>query len=154
MIRTTLTLCLLTLVAAPGCKKDATTPPEGDGGGAEVAGREDNDGAEEGGAGGYDGPLEEILSADAFEELMQAKQGDVADCFAAAKEANPELAGQLAFDITVAGDGSVASITFDEASSIQDATITACVEEKARGWQFYKTRDGGEMTLPYSLNLS
>lgn len=150
MIRTTLTLCLLTLVASPGCKKEATTAPDGDGGGGAVADREDSSD----GDGGYDGPSEEILTADAFEETMQAKQGDVADCFAAAKEAKPDLAGKLALDVTVAGDGSVASVKFDEGSTIQEASITSCIEEKAKSWKFYKTRDGSEMTLPYSLNLS
>lgn len=131
----TLALCLVTLALAPACKKSGTTAPDGE-------------------AGGYDGPSEEILTVDAFEEAMQRNQSDVADCFAQAKEQNPELAGRLALDITVAGDGSVAGIKFEDSSTIKEASITSCVEEKAKGWRFPKTRDGGEMTLPYALNLS
>lgn len=150
--RITRALCLLALGLAvtTGCKKDSTTTPDGDSPGGAVAGGSDDG---DGGGGGYDGPREEVLTVDSFEETMQGKQGEVADCFAQAKEAKPDLAGKLALDITVGGDGSVSSVKFDEGSSITEASITACVEEKAKGWRFPKTRDGDEMTLPYSLNL-
>lgn len=147
----TLALCLIALgLTTAGCKKGSSTTPEGDSPGGDQA-ADQNDAA---GGGGYDGPSEEVLTVDSFEETMQTKQGDVADCFAAAKEAKPDLKGKLALDITVGGDGSVSSVKFDEASTIKEASITACVEEKARGWKFPKTSDGKEMTLPYALNLS
>jgi hypothetical protein len=147
----TLALCLVTLALAPACKKSGTTAPDGE---AARGAASDAASGDAGEAGGYDGPSEEILTVDAFEEAMQRNQSDVADCFAQAKEQNPELAGRLALDITVAGDGSVAGIKFEDSSTIKEASITSCVEEKAKGWRFPKTRDGGEMTLPYALNLS
>ncbi|PCC69890.1 hypothetical protein SAMN02745121_08174 [Nannocystis exedens] len=146
----TLALSLATLVALPSCKKEATTPPDGSGGGdaaADGGGGGSNDG-------GSDGAGEEPLTADSFEEAMQAKQGDVADCFAQAKEAKPDLAGKLAIDVTVAGDGSVSAIKFTDSSTIKEPSITSCIEEKAKGWKFNKTSDGSPMTLGYSLNLS
>ena len=146
----TLALSLVTLIALPSCKKEATTAPDGAGAGAESAGSNDGGGND----GGYDGPSEEVLTVDVFEETMQNKQGDVADCFAQAKAAKPDLAGKLSLDVTVAGDGSVASIKFEDSSTIKEASITSCIEEKARGWKFPKTRDGNQMTLPYSLGLS
>ena len=141
----------LGLLSLGACKKQAdSSPPDGDkadqgggSGGGEQAGDQGGD-AEAG---------EEFLSVDGFEETMQGKQGDVADCFAQAKEAKPDLSGKLALDITVGGDGSVSAVKFDDASTIKEASITSCVEEKAKGWKFAKTRDGKEMTLPYSLNL-
>ncbi|MDC0717766.1 AgmX/PglI C-terminal domain-containing protein [Nannocystis bainbridge] len=148
----TLALCLASLVALPSCKKEATTSPDGDGGNGDAAA---GDGGGNGGGGGGSGDVnEEPLTADSFEEAMQAKQGDVADCFAQAKAAKPELAGKLAIDVTVAGDGTVSAIKFTDSSTIKEASITSCIEEKARGWKFGKTSDGNPMTLGYSLNLS
>lgn len=143
-----LALCLVPLAA---CKKQAdSTPP--DGGDSSDQTRSDASDAGGGGEGGDDA-REEVLTVDAFEEAMQGKQSDVADCFGEAKAAKPDLSGKLALDITVAGDGSVASVKFDESTTIKEASITSCVEEKAKGWKFPKTQDGNEMTLPYSLNL-
>lgn len=144
-----LAICLVSLGA---CKKQAdSSPPDGDKAGDQDAAGGGGDAAAD--AGGDAAASEELLSVDGFEEAMQGKQGDVADCFAQAKEAKPDLSGKLALDITVGGDGSVAGVKFDDGSTIKEANITACVEEKAKGWKFAKTRDGKEMTLPYSLNL-
>lgn len=141
----------LGLLSLGACKKQAdSSPPDGDkadqGGG-------DGGGEQSGDQGGDAAAGEEFLSVDGFEETMQGKQGDVADCFAQAKEAKPDLSGKLSLDITIGGDGSVSAVKFDDASTIKEASITACVEEKAKGWKFAKTRDGKDMTLPYSLNL-
>ncbi|MBZ5713463.1 AgmX/PglI C-terminal domain-containing protein [Nannocystis pusilla] len=146
----TLALLFVTVAALPGCKKEATSSPDAGGGDAAA---DDGDGGG-GDNGGYDGPTEDVLTVDAFEETMQTKQSDVADCFAQAKEAKPDLAGKLSLEITVAGDGSVQTIKFEDSSTIKEASITSCVEEKAKGWKFPRTRDGSPMTLPYSLNLS
>lgn len=143
-------VCLLSL----GCKKEADSKPPGDEGAGGGGSADGGGGDAGGGGGGGGGEAEEILTVDSFEETMQGKQGDVADCFAAAKEASPKLSGKLVLDITVGGDGAVAGVKFDESSTIKEAAITTCVEEKAKGWKFPKTRDGKEMTLPYSLNLS
>jgi hypothetical protein len=105
--RTSLTLafCLIALgLAGAGCKKASTTTPDGDSPGGDAAADASDGGG--GGGGGYDGPQEDVLTVDSFEETMQNKQGDVADCFAQAKESKPDLAGKLALDVTVAGDGS------------------------------------------------
>ncbi len=149
-----LALCLAPLGA---CKKQAdSSPPDGDKAGGDAGGGDSDAGGGGGGAGGggdAGGGAEETLTVDSFEEAMQSRQGDVADCFAQAKQAKADLSGKLALDITIAGDGSVAGVKFDDTSTIKEASITGCVAEKAKGWKFAKTRDGKEMTLPYSLNL-
>lgn len=140
-----LALCLVPLAA---CKKQADSNPPS------TSDQSDNaDAANSAGGGGGDDEAEEILSVDAFEEKMQGYQGDVADCFSEAKEKKADLSGKLALDITVGADGSVTTVKFDESSTIKEASITSCVEAKAKSWKFAKTRDGDEMTLPYSLNL-
>jgi hypothetical protein len=143
-----LALCLVPLAA---CKKQAdSNPPDSTSDQDRTIPRDD---AEPGGGGGGDVETEEILTVDAFEEKMQGHQGDVADCFGEAKEKKADLSGKLALDITVAADGSVSAVKFDESSTIKEASITSCVEAKAKTWKFPKTSDGNEMTLPYSLNL-
>ena len=85
---------------------------------------------------------------------MQSKNGDVGDCFAAAREAKADLAGKLTYDFTVDGEGKVSEIKLDPASAIKDEGLDNCVREKAKGWSFPKTRDGKSMTLNYGFNLS
>lgn len=143
-----LALCLVPLTA---CKKQAdSTPPDST---SDQRDAGSGDASPAGGGGGGSDEAEEILSVDVFEEKMQGHQGDVADCFTEAKEKKADLSGKLALDITVAADGSVSAVKFDESSTIKEASITSCVEAKAKAWKFPKTRDGDEMTLPYSLNL-
>ncbi|WP_434422253.1 hypothetical protein [Nannocystis pusilla] len=48
----------------------------------------------------------------------------------------------------------MSAIKFTDTSTIKEASITSCIEEKAKGWKFNKTADGNPMTLGYSLNLS
>lgn len=141
-----LALCLVPLAA---CKKQADSTPPSTSDQSDI--KPDDPAGPSGGGGGDE--FEEILTVDAFEEKMQGYQGDVAECFGEAKEKKADLSGKLALDITVAGDGSVSAVKFDESSTITEASITSCVEAKAKAWKFPKTRDGDEMTLPYSLNL-
>ena len=146
----TLLAVLAGALAATACKKEADTkaPEElGDAGDAGDAGKAGDQGDE-----GEAAP--EFLTVDAFEEMMQSKNGDVGDCFAAAREAKADLAGKLAYDFTVDGEGKVSEIKLDPASAIKDEGLDNCVREKAKGWSFPKTRDGKSMTLNYGFNLS
>lgn len=121
--------------ASAGDASDASSDVSGDGGGASEA------------------AVEEVLTVDVFEAEMERKKDDIAGCYAQAKEAKPDLAGKLALDITVAGDGSVEKVAFDPSNSLKDPSVTSCVEGKSKEWKFPRTRDGASMTLPYSLNL-
>ena len=42
----------------------------------------------------------------------------------------------------------------DPASTLKDDGVNTCVNDRAKKWEFPKTRDGESMTLPYSFNLS
>jgi hypothetical protein len=149
----TLLAVLAGALAATACKKEADTkPPEasGDLGDADDA----DDGGKAGDADDADDAAPEVLTVDAFEELMQGKNGDVGDCFATAREAKAELAGKLSYDFTVDGEGKISEVKLDPASAIKDEGLDNCVREKAKGWSFPKTRDGKPMTLNYAFNLS
>lgn len=137
-------------LALAACKKDQDTAPPDDGGspaGSDAgAGAGDDDSSDDAAA--------EFLTVDAFEETIGEKTGDVTDCFAAAKEKKADLGGKLALEFTIGGDGKVSEIKVEPGSTVNDPDLTACVTDKAKAWQFPKTRDGAPMTLPYSFNLS
>lgn len=147
----TLLAVLAGALAATACKKNADTQAPDASAGAGDAQDADNDG---GGGGGSEPEEPEFLTVNDFEDAMQGKNGDIGDCFAAAREAKPGLAGKLAYDFTIGGDGKVSDIKPDPASTIKDPGLDKCVREKANGWSFPKTRDGQPMTLPYTFNLS
>ena len=135
-------------LATTACKKSADSQPPDSAKSSDVSDPVDN------GGDASEPEAPEFLTVNDFEDAMQGKNGDIGDCFAAAREAKPDLAGKLAYDFTIGGDGKVSDIKPDPASTIKDEGLDKCVREKANGWSFPKTRDGQPMTLPYSFNLS
>ncbi len=134
----------LTLTA---CKKSPeTAPPDSSAG--EHAGDQGGDASE------ADAAAPEVLTVDVFEEIVDKHKGDVTDCYAAAKEARADLAGKLTIDFTIDGAGKVSGIKVDPASTLKDDGLNTCVGDKAKAWEFPKTRDGEPMVLPYSFSFS
>lgn len=144
-----LVLCPLLLGA---CKKQTDTQSPADAS-ADASGDAGDASGSAGGGSDSEPAAAEFLTVDEFESEMETKKNDIATCYAQAKETKADLAGKLAIDVTVAGDGSVEKLAFDPGNTIKDPALNACVDEKARSWKFPKTRDGASMTLPYSLNL-
>ncbi len=144
----TLLALVASVLATTACKKNADTQPP------EASATPTDDSALDRGGDASEPDEPEFLTVNDFEDAMQGKNGDIGDCFAAAREAKPELAGKLAYDFTIGGDGKVSDIKTDPASTIKDEGLDKCVREKANGWSFPKTRDGQPMTLPYAFNLS
>jgi hypothetical protein len=139
----------LTLTA---CKKSAD-PQTPDGEKGEV-GDADHAGDQGGDASADDDAAPEFLTVDVFEEIVDKHKGDVSDCYATAKEAKADLAGKLVLDFTIDGTGKVSAVKVDPASTLKDEGVNTCVDGKAKTWEFPKTRDGKDMILPYSFNLS
>ena len=136
----------LTLTA---CKKSADPQtPDGEKGEVDHAGDQGGDASAE------DDAAPEVLTVDVFEEIVDKHKGDVSDCYATAKEAKADLAGKLVLDFTIDGAGKVSEIKVDPASTLKDDGVNTCVNDRAKKWEFPKTRDGESMTLPYSFNLS
>lgn len=139
----------LTLTA---CKKAADSQtPDGSGGEVGDAGHAGDQGGD---ASAEDDAAPEFLTVDVFEEIVDKHKGDVSDCYATAKEAKADLAGKLSIDFTIDGSGKVSETKVDPASTLKDDGLNACVDGKAKTWEFPKTRDGKNMVLPYSFNLS
>ena len=146
----TLLAALAGALTATACKKDSgeTQPPDASAGDADAGDGSDAASSDD------DDAAPEVLTVDAFEETIQARTGDVSDCFATAKEAKADLAGKLVYDFTIDGEGKVSAIVADPASTIKDEALNTCVRDKAKGWSFPKTRDGKPTTFPYKFNLS
>lgn len=143
---TSWTLLAVAVLATAACKKQPDTQaPDDQAGGGEVSKPADSEPA--------DDAAPEVLTVDVFEETVQGKTGDVTDCLAKARESKPDLAGKLVYDFTIAGDGKVSEVKPDPASTLKDDGMNACVIEKAKAWQFPKTRDGEPMTLPYTFSM-
>jgi len=138
----------LTLTA---CKKADSQTPDGDKG---EVGEEKHAGDQGGDASAEDDAAPEVLTVDVFEEIVDKHKGEVSDCYATAKEAKADLAGKLVLDFTIDGAGKVSEIKVDPASTLKDDGVNTCVNDRAKKWEFPKTRDGESMTLPYSFNLS
>lgn len=147
----TLLAVLTGALATTACKKNADTqPPDA----SAAAGDEGNTEDKGGDADADADAAPEFLTVNDFEDAMQGKNGEIGECFAAAREAKPELAGKLDYDFTIGGDGKVSDIKPTAASTIKDEGLDKCVREKANSWTFPKTRDGQPMTLEYAFNLS
>jgi hypothetical protein len=136
----------LTLTAC-GKKPAETTPPDN----TDAAGSADDPAGD---AGGSDSAAAEFLTVDVFEETVDKKKGDVTDCYATAKETKADLAGKLTVDFTIGGDGKVSETKVDPSSTLKDDGLNKCVDDKAKTWEFPKTRDGQPMVLPYSFSFS
>ena len=136
-------------LALAACKKQQDAQPPDDGAAAGAEGGESPLDANY-----NDDPAPDFLTVDLFEETIDNNKGDVTDCFATAKETKPDLGGKLALEFTIGGDGKVTDVKVESGSTINDPGLTTCVTDKAKTWQFAKTRDGQPMVLPYSFNLS
>ncbi|MCA9636896.1 MAG: AgmX/PglI C-terminal domain-containing protein [Myxococcales bacterium] len=141
-------LLALALTLAPACKKEGESAPPS--GGGEVDG-----GGDDGDAGDGDGgAAEQYLSQGVFEEEVQGHMDDVGECYGQASADNPELAGKVIVNFTIAGDGSVSAAEIDEGSTLNDEAMNTCLKGKIAGWRFSKTSSGEPMSLVFPFNLS
>ena len=143
-----LTACLpLLLALAPACKKSGEAAPPG------RPAADDDDDERGGGSADDDSPAEETLTASGFEDYVQGKSSEIAECFTQAADKTPGIGGQAVFDFTIAGDGRVQSAALDGSSTLKDPAFVACVQERAAAWRLPKTRDGAPMTLTFPFTL-
>lgn len=140
-------LVLGLLLALPlACKKSGeSAPPDQAQGDADDGDDDDDD--DDGEA------AEATLNTDSFEETVSEHMGEVSECFNAASEATPGLAGTLRLTFTIAGDGSVEGAEIGEGSDLTDAAFVDCLKGKAAGWRFPKTPTGEPMTLTFPFKL-
>ena len=148
----TVLLALAVGLGLAGCKKEPTTDP----GSATPATSEDDDGASSDDSDDSDEASDEgeaPLGKANFDETVFEHFSEVSDCYVAALEGNPELAGKLEADFTIGADGSLVELVAVEGSTLAaDEAMLACIKSAASGWSFAKPADG-DMTLRYTFDL-
>ena len=146
-------LALALAVALPGCKKSGDSSPPDDVGAAQA---DDDDGgdADQADADADQDSGEAQLTATSFEETVNDHIDDVVGCYEQSRAENPELAGTLEANFTIAADGSIAAVAATDASSLKDEGLINCIKGKAAGWGFGKPASGESMTLTFPFDLT
>ncbi|MEZ4449236.1 MAG: AgmX/PglI C-terminal domain-containing protein [Nannocystaceae bacterium] len=140
-------LALALLLALPlACKKSGESA-------APTEASDDDDDDDRGGDDDDDDAAEATLNHSTFEEIVGDHMGEVSECFSAAAEATPGLAGTLSLTFSIQGDGTVESTSVAEGSTLTDAGFVECVQGKVAGWRFPKTPSGEPMTLTFPFKL-
>jgi hypothetical protein len=137
-----------------GCKKEeaSTSPDEA---AAEPEEEEPNwDDTSEGEPTDFEGSEPETLTATNFEEVVNTNMQDVVDCYTEAVGKNAKLQGTMQARFTIGGEGQVEKVEAADGSSLSDAGLTACIENKAKGWSFLKTANGESMPMEFPFNLA
>ncbi|WP_146155500.1 AgmX/PglI C-terminal domain-containing protein [Enhygromyxa salina] len=139
----------LAMLCTVSCKKEETTPPEGD-----VAVAEDDDEVSEPEEPEDDAePEASILTKGSFDETINDHFDAVSDCYLSALETKADLEGKLNAEFTIGGDGVVTSVTAVEGSTLDDEALVQCISDAAKSWGFDKP-SGDEMKLRYEFNLA
>lgn len=148
-----MTLAAVATLSVAGCKKQPTTPPDGDGQEAD----EDEEASED-----VEAPEEEegddteaaaVLDKASFDETIHEHFSEVSDCYVIALESNPELQGKLNAEFKFDAEGKVLSVTALDDSTLKDEGLLACINAAATTWSFGVPAHG-EMTLRYTYNLA
>jgi hypothetical protein len=142
----------LTMLFTVGCKKQETTSPDDvvadDDADDDAAPAEaDDDDTDD------DDAAPELLSKASFDETITDHFSDVSDCYVAALEGNPDLAGKLNAEFTIGADGVPSSVTVVEGSTITDEALAQCICDAAASWGFDAPAEAG-MRLRYEFKLA
>lgn len=151
-----ITFAAVATLSVAGCKKQPTTPPDGDATPADpdpdpdehedVDAPSDDEADDEGDAAS---PLNKAN----FDETIHEHFSEVSDCYVTALETNADLKGKLNAEFTIADDGKVVSIVAVDDSTLRDEGLIACINGVAAAWTFALPADG-EMKLRYSFDLA
>jgi hypothetical protein len=101
------------------------------------------------------GPLEpEYIKARIREDFVPLAK----ECYEAALERDPKLAGKMVFWFEIVGDegvgGVVESADLVEGSTLDEAELTTCMRESLLSISFEAPRGSGRVTVKYPFDLS
>ena len=148
--RCSIAIATLALLTTVGCKKEDTTPPDGEQAVADEADPEEVEEPEaEEAVEEEEGPVQ--LTKAGFDETIHDHFSEISDCYLAALEANPELAGTLNAEFTFEADGSHTMVAL-EGSSLNDEGLVNCIAEASNSWDFGVPKEAG-MKMNYPIKL-
>ena len=147
--RCSIAIATLALLTTVGCKKEDTTPPDGEQAVADEAEPEDEVEEPEEAVAEDEGPTQ--LTKAGFDETIHDHFSEISDCYVAALEANPELAGTINTEFTFDAEGGHTMVAL-EGSSLNDEGLVNCIAEASNSWDFGVPKEAG-MKMNYPIKL-
>lgn len=93
------------------------------------------------------------LDKNAIRDTIRAHKAEIAACYEQTLAADPAAEGRVVLEFTIAPDGGVERAEVAQ-SSIDDATLHACMMDSAMGWQFAKPAGSGNVVVKYPFVFS
>ncbi|WP_437670624.1 AgmX/PglI C-terminal domain-containing protein [Sorangium sp. So ce131] len=98
-------------------------------------------------------PLPKHLLRDEIQAVVRGQFGRFRVCYEELLERSPAAAGTIPLDFAILGDGTVADVKVDPATTtLRDATLEACMVEATRALRFPAA--GEKTTVVYPIELS
>jgi hypothetical protein len=150
----------LAMILVLGCDKggQSATPDDAasvsdDGDTTDESDAFDESAEEEAPRGSIDKGQDTVLTVSRFEETVNERMQDVADCFSDAQTSNDKLGTKLVADFEVDGEGKVTSVEATSDSEVDDAGLLGCIKDKAQGWELPPPPDGEptNFTFPFDF---
>ncbi|MBL8682694.1 MAG: AgmX/PglI C-terminal domain-containing protein [Myxococcales bacterium] len=93
-----------------------------------------------------------LLSPEAIRRVVLRNLGQVAHCHEQGLAQNPTLEGRVVVRFIIGGTGTVMGSTVQE-SNVAVPSVSTCIANAVRRWQFPSPEGGGVVTVNYPFNL-
>ncbi|MFO7565546.1 MAG: AgmX/PglI C-terminal domain-containing protein [Enhygromyxa sp.] len=93
------------------------------------------------------------LTRDEIRMVVRAKLPQIRSCFEAGLASDPQLRGRVLLRFEIGPEGKAAKVEVEEDQLGQDS-VTACLLEQLRSWQFPRPRDGRSIVILYPFSFS
>ncbi|HVI03862.1 MAG TPA: VIT domain-containing protein [Enhygromyxa sp.] len=93
------------------------------------------------------------LDRDIIRRIVRAHINEVRSCYNAALTQDPNLAGRVTIEFTIAASGKVVGAVV-HGNDTGDAALGTCVAKAVKRWLFPKPKDSGEVVVRYPFVLS
>ncbi len=93
-----------------------------------------------------------LLSPEAIRRVVLRNLGQVAHCHEQGLAQNPTLEGRVVIRFIIGGTGTVMGSTVQE-SNVAVPSVSTCIANAVRRWQFPSPEGGGVVTVNYPFNL-
>jgi hypothetical protein len=96
--------------------------------------------------------IEGALDKDIIRRIVRAHINEVRVCYNDGLLKDPTLAGRVAIQFVIKGDGYVGSALIAD-DNLPDPQVGQCIAKAVQTWQFPKPRGGGNVIVTYPFNL-
>jgi TonB family protein len=81
-------------------------------------------------------------------KVIKRHQNEIKFCYEQELQKNPALAGKVAVAWTIDATGGVSEANISE-SSISNANVESCIEQRIRRWKFPEPQGGGVVNVTF-----